>query len=348
MTGKAPSLKDYVDYANELFNDPNGVVEPESRRGSYGFIEYSTNLHADNTNIIPDISIPYGFENVWHKRKTGYRLERIKAIKGIRKIETKIYERDLNLISLEDIFDLFEFEIYMQNNYGALLEDATGKRIVVKRGRYNLDPGARASFIQKRLRKELQPFKRVIMLSTTIHQPKVQAVMPDNTNLLPIEYAIIHAWEWHGKFLKRLRQHMERRSIPWGYIGSVLHFQDSDDMNGFPQFHALFDNAWLGNIDDIAAMWPYSERQGVDIRNKAKWEKEHPGQKYTPLRLAKYLAKYLSKCLFFDNQKGVHKCHAIAAYYRVRMFNMAHEFKATKSPKNDSKSTWKYIEIKSA
>lgn len=344
MTENGRILESYVDVANDLF----GAESEGSGSGLYGFIEYSTNLHANNNDIIPSISIPYGFENVWHKRKKGYRLERIKIIKGIKKRDTKIYERDLNLITLEDIFEAFEFDIYMQNNYGALLEDASGNRIVVKRGRYNLDPGARASFIQKRLKKELRPFKRVIMLSTTIHQPKVQAIMPDNTNLLPIEYAIIHAWSWHAKFLKRLRQHMERRSLPWGYIGSVLHFQDSDDMNGFPQFHALFDNAWLGNIDEIAAMWPYSERQGVDIMTKAKWEQQHPGEKYTPLRLAKYLSKYLSKSLFYDNDKGVHKCHAIAAFYGTRMFNMSHEYKAAPKPKNETTGDWKYVGMKSA
>lgn len=344
MTEKRDTLQSYVDYANDLF----GAESEGSGSGLYGFIEYSTNLHADDNNTIPSISIPYGFENVWYKRKKGYRLETIQAIKGLRKIETKIYERDLNLISLEDIYETFEFTVYTQNNYGALLEDASGNRVVVKRGRYNLEPGARASFIQKRLRKELQPFKRVIMLSTTIHQPRVQAIMPGNTNLLPIEYAIIHAWAWHGKFLKRLRQHMERRGLKWGYIGSVLHFQDSDDMNGFPQFHALFDNAWLGNIDEIAALWPYSERQGVDIMTKAKYEQQNPGKKYTPLRLAKYLSKYLSKSLFYDEVKGVHKCHAIAAFYGVRMFNMAHEYKAAPKPKKETTGDWKYIGMKSA
>ena len=140
---------------------------------------------------------------------------------------------------------------------------------------------------------------------------------------------------------------MERHGLSWGYIGSVLHFQDSDDTNGFPQFHALFDNAWLGNIDEIAAMWEFSESQGVDIMTKAKWEKEHPGQKYSPLRLAKYLSKYLSKSQFYDKDKGIHKCHAIAAFYNVRMFNMAHEYRSVSEKKETVDNAWKYAGMES-
>ena len=341
-------LEEFADFAETLFNAPDETPEKSGFLASNGFIEYSSNLHAETPSSIPCLSIPYGFPDVWYKRKKGYDNDRLKILRERRKKDTKVYLRDLNLITLEDIYDLFENSIYLQNNYGAVLENAIGERITVKRGRYNLEPGARASYIQKRVRKELEPFKQVVMLSLTMHQPRVQEVMPDNTNLLPIEYAILHCWAWLNSFLKRLRGYMERRSLPWGYIGAVLEFQDDLDNNGFPHFHLLFTNRWLGPIDEIAALWPWCPENGVDFMTKAKWEKENPGKKYTPLRLAKYLSKYLSKAKFYDTEKGVHKCHAIAAFYGVRMFNFSHEYKAEKDLKKDNVGVWKYIETKSA
>lgn len=343
-----PDIREYVDLANELFNDPSGVVSEGRENAPYGFIEYSSNLQENQSTIIPSISIPYGFENVWYKRKKTYSLDKIKSLKEIKKRDTKIYLRDLNLITLEDEYDLFEHDVYMQNNYGALLENGSGSRIIVKRGRYSLEPGARVSHVKKRVKSELQPFKQTILLSTTIHQPKVIDIMPINTNLLPIEYAILHAWEWHNGFLKRFRDYRKRRGLPWNYIGSILQFQDDEDTNGFPHFHSMFNDRWLGDIDEIAELWPYAEHQGVDIMTKAKWEKANPGKKYSPLRLANYLSGYVSKTQFYDEIKGIHKCHAIAHFYGVRMFNMAHQYKAEKREKRIQDESWKYLGMKSA
>lgn len=344
LTVKRSDLDSYVRYADLLFNADTGG----QKGSSYGFIEYSTNLQENNPSQVPDISIPYGFENVYYKRKKGYDLERIKILKEIKKKENKIYLRNLNLTSLNDIYEIFEHEIYIQNNYGAVLENASGERITVKRGRYSLEPGARASYIQKRVKKELRPIKQVIMLSLSIYQPEVRAVMPKNTNLLPVEYAIIHCWEWLNSFLKRLRDYMKRNNLPWGYIGTVLEFQDEYDINGFPHLHVLFENRWLGPIIEIAKLWPYCPPHGVDFMTKGRWEKENPGKKYTPLRLAKYLSKYLSKSQFYDKDKGVHKCHAIASYYGVRMFNFAHEYRAIKGIEKRSDNTWKYVGVECA
>lgn len=340
---KHASLGAYTSYARDLFQ---GEVVGAGK-APYGFIEYRSNLQENNEVLTPELSIPYGFENVWYISKKGYDLERIKVIKERRKKDTRIYLRDLNLITLEDIFNVFAYDIYMQNNYGALLQDVTGRSVIVQKGRYSLKAGSRASYIQKRIKKELKPIKQVIMLSLGMHQPLIQNIMPKNTNLLPIEYAIIHAWKFLNGFLKRLRDYMARRSLPWGYIGAVLEFQDEDDYNGFPHFHILFTNSWLGPIEEIAALWPYSQPQGVDFETKSKWETKHPGQKYTPLRLAKYLSKYLSKNMFYDKDKGIHKCHAIAAFYGVRMFNFSHEYRAEKEQKAESDNVWKYVGMKS-
>lgn len=340
----ADLLQEYAEYADELFNGSSGV--------SNGFIGYSTNLQENpsppHTHEIPSLPIPYGYENVWHKPLKELNLDRIKALSEKKKKDTRIYLRELNLITPEDIFEIFRNTVYMQNNYGAVIENPSGKRVVLQRGRYSQKKGARQSYVGKRIKSEIQAIGQVIMLSLTFHQPIIQKLMPDNTNMLPIEFTILHCWEYLNAFLKRLRDYLKRRSIPWGYIGAILQFQDDKDENGFPHFHILFQNRWLGPLDEISAMWPYSPRQGVDIMTKAKWEKEHPGQKYTPLRVSKYLSKYLRKSCFFDAEKGVHKCHAIASFYGVRMFNFAHEYRPEKTMKKDTDDTWKYIGMESA
>ena len=78
-----PDIREYVDLANELFNDPSGVVSEGRENAPYGFIEYSSNLQENQSTIIPSISIPYGFENVWYKRKKTYSLDKIKSLKEI-------------------------------------------------------------------------------------------------------------------------------------------------------------------------------------------------------------------------------------------------------------------------
>lgn len=348
LTVNGSALKEYADYANLIFNGDGEPAEKLGLSASNGFIGYSSNLHSSIDPIISDLSIPYGFENVWYKRKKGLNLDRLDIIRDRRKKDTRIYLRDLNLISLEDIFELFDNTVYMQNQYGAVLENAAGKRITIQKGRYSLKPGSRQGYVQKRLKNELKPIKQVILLSLSIHQPEVERIMPDNTNLLPIEYAILHCWGWLNNFLKRLRRYVERRSLPWGYIGSVLQFQDDNDNNGFPHFHVPFSNRWLGSIEEIAELWPYSPRQGVDIMTKAKWEKKNPGKKYTPLRVANYLCKYLGKSAFYDKEKGIHKCHAIASFYGVRMFNLSHEYRAEKQVKQENNESWKYVGMKNA
>lgn len=342
-----PSLRGYIDHARAVFEVEPAGQEKGAGTAPYGFIEYRSNLQETEPLQTPTLSIPYGFQNVWFKQKKGYDLERIKIIKERRKKDTRIYLRDLNLITPEDIYSLFEFEVYMQNNYGAILQDSTGRRVSIQKNRYNLKPGSRASFIQKRIRKELKPIKQVIMLSLSMYQPEIQKLMPENTNLSPIEWAILHAWEYLNKFLKRLRDYMKRRGLPWGYIGAIMEFQDDEDTNGFPHFHVLFTNRWLGPIDEIAGLWDYAPAHGVDFMTKAKWEKQNPGKKYTPLRLAKYLSKYLSKSQFYDKDKGIHKCHAMAAFYGVRQFNFAHEYRQPKEPKEKSDVVWKFVGMES-
>ena len=141
-----PALQDYVDEWTSL----EGSVT-----ASNGFIEYSTNLPRDIETQVPEISIPYGFESVWHKAKKYYSLERIKILKEKRTRETLIALRDMNLISIEDMCDVLAHDAYMQTNYGAVIKNELGERVTITRGRYNLKPGARPAYIQKRLRNDL-------------------------------------------------------------------------------------------------------------------------------------------------------------------------------------------------
>ena len=264
----------------------------------------------------------------------------VQSMRERRKNDTKIYLRNLNLILLEDIYNLFQYEIYMQNNYGAVIENATGGRVMVMRSRYSLKPGSRADYLRKRVKSQIGGIPDVIMLSLSTYEPVVQAAMPDNTNLHPVEYAIIHCWKWLDVFQKRIKRYWKKNNVPAEWIGAVLEFQD----NGMPHFHCLIKGRWLGNIEQIKTMWDWSLPQGVDVMTKAKWEKKNPGKKYSPLRLANYLSKYLGKADFYDKEKGIHKSHAIAHFYKVRMFNFNHEYKPDKPVKKNA-GEWKYLGV---
>lgn len=246
------------------------------------------------------------------------------------------------LLTREEVFEYYENLYYRQNTFGACLENESGERVIVGNGRYNNRKGQRTSYVEKQIKSHLEGIPRVLMLTTTMYQPLVEAVMPNNTNFLPIEYAIIHAGEWHSEFIRALRKHLAKLGLPWGYIGSFLQFQDDDDTGGFPHYHDLFRNPWLGPVEEIAKLWKYSEPQGVDIMNKVKWEKKNPGKKYTPLSVKRYLSGYLKKQRYMDPKKGVHKCHAWAAFRGVRYFNFSHDYRNTEKREKGNTGVWKY------
>jgi hypothetical protein len=139
------------------------------------------------------------------------------------------------------------------------------------------------------------------------------------------------------------------RSIPWEFVGWTIEFQE----NGFPHAHMIFRGRWIGNIQEIAKLWPYCETQGVDYMTKAKYERKlrgqgkiKPGQHVSGIRLINYVTAYVSKCSkAYIEEKGVHKGYAWLAFSGGRMYNVARSYrKVNKDLKEekDLKDVWKY------
>jgi len=162
--------------------------------------------------------------------------------------------------------------------------------------------------------------------------------MSKNTNMDPVVFSILHIGAWTRNFLVKLRKYQERHGIDWRYIGWVLEFQQ----NGFPHIHILMAGDWLGNIKEIAALWPYSEPEGVDYMNRAKLKKKLRLKDVDPLRVANYIAGYVSQGAAavvkqgdkigkgrnpktWQGEPAIHRGYAWLAYFGGRIFNLAHE-----------------------
>jgi hypothetical protein len=98
------------------------------------------------------------------------------------------------------------------------------------------------------------------------------------------------------------------------------------------------------NIKEIAALWPWSESNGVDYMNRAKLRRKL-GYSVEPMRLANYLTGYVAKggeaivnpgdkykrdkgsrtWKVWDGEKSIHKCYAWLAFAGGRIFNLAHQ-----------------------
>jgi hypothetical protein len=126
--------------------------------------------------------------------------------------------------------------------------------------------------------------------------------------------------------------------------------------NGFPHVHLIFRGKWIGDIGEIAKLWPYCEPQGVDYMNKAKYERQlrskgklKPGQHASNIRLINYITSYVAKCrkaVFLkgeDKQKTlyVHKGYAWLAFAGGRLYNVARDYKKEKEAK-EKKDGWRY------
>jgi hypothetical protein len=113
----------------------------------------------------------------------------------------------------------------------------------------------------------------------------------------------------------------------------------------------IFRGKWIGDIHEIAKLWPYCPDNGVDYMNKAKYERKlrsegklKPGQHCSPIRAINYMIKYVAKCgKAFIKGSGVHKGYAWLAFGGGRMYNIAHEYRRVKAEKE--KSEWKYARV---
>jgi hypothetical protein len=256
--------------------------------------------------------------------------------------EKKLFVYDLGRFEDKDIYDWMEDQVRRQNTYGMGLISPEGKKITAQNGRWCNVKGSRSRHLYKVLKDAIGEIPDCILLTLTTHEPEVESFMPDNTNLLPVQYATIYVGKWITRFMKDLRQYQKSRGISWAFVAWVLEFQK----NGYPHIHIIFKGKWLGNIREIAKLWPYCEPQGVDYMDKRKYEQRlmregrlKPGRHVGGIRLVNYLCGYASKMSQTLTEDGVHKGYAWLAFFGGRMYNVAREYKKEKDP--EKKKDWK-------
>jgi hypothetical protein len=370
-----PSLSEYIEYAKELFRVPEwtertltgeeytetvtravkdfGIAEEDiesiseshneiGAEGPYGFIVTTDNSYTNN----------YGYGHLYHELKGPVNYKRIDTIKNLKGGRKRLYIYDLGLLDERDVYQWFADLVNRQNNTGAALISPEGKQVLSQNGRFCNKRGKRSIQIQKAFKEGIGEVLDCILLTLTTHEEEVLQFMPENTNLLPVQFATITIGSWVSKFINSLRQFQRVRGIPWEFVGWVIEFQK----NGYPHIHMIFRGKWIGDVREIAKLWPYCEPQGVDYMNKAKYEKKlrsegklKPGHHTSNIRLINYITSYVSKCgkavIIKEEDKrktvNVHKGYAWLAFIGGRMFNIAREYKKEKQAK-EKKEGWKY------
>ena len=332
--------------------------EAEKIFASYGFI-----VTKDNSD-----SNCYGYESLYYKNSGRIDFDIVNTIRDLKGGKKKISMYNLGLIEEKDIYSWFENLVYRQNSDSAEMKNEKGESIFVQSGRFCNKRGKRSVKIQKVFKEGIGPISDCILLTMATHDKEVLPVMPYDTNLNWVQYATVNIGSWISVFLDRLRKYQKNRSLPWEFVGWVVEFQQGDEkvhknnyelmQNGSPHVHIIFRGKWIGNIHDIAKLWPYCPDRGVDYMNKTKYERElkakgklKPGQHCSPIRLINYVTKYVSKCSKAVIIKGkdlkkiayVHKGYAWLAFSGGRMYNVAREYKREKVEKE--KSEWKYSRV---
>ena len=257
-------------------------------------------------------------------------------------LENKLFVYELGLLTEEDIYHWFEDLVRRQNSYGIGLISPEGKTIVAQNGRWCNARGRRSIHIQKVFKEGVGEISDCILLTLTTHEAEVRSFMPDRTRLLPVQFATIYIGSWISTFIRKLRKYQKRNGIPWEFVGWTLEFQE----NGYPHVHMIFKGRWIGSIQDIAALWPYSEPQGIDYMDKRKYERQlisqgklKPGRHVSCIRLISYVTAYVSKCSQALTKDGVHKGYAFLAFFGGRLYNVAREYK--KEKKQEKQEGWR-------
>ena len=171
--------------------------------------------------------------------------------------------------------------------------------------------------------------------------------MPDNTNLLPVQYAICNIGRWLRYFLKRLMQYQKTQGISWEYVGYVLEFQK----NGYPHAHIIFRGNYLGDIKKIAGLWPYCAPQGIDYSDRKKYERQLRKEgklgygHVKGIALVNYVCAYVGKAKNgVDKELGVHRSYAWMWFAHTREFNVSHRYRSDKE-NNKPKRNWTFKKV---
>ncbi|MGD0237197.1 MAG: hypothetical protein ABSC55_22040 [Syntrophorhabdales bacterium] len=259
--------------------------------------------------------------------KIGAHIEKIRSRKD------REYFYNLNLITDDDIHGGFARCVASQRAYGHMFRNReTGEKINARdKGRWG-HPRAYLWNVRRKIKEEMGICKNPIMLTLSVSPKIVERRLPGNTNMVPIAWFIFHLGEFLSQFGQRLWKYQKKEKIPWSFVAWVLEIGES----GWPNIHWIFEGPWIGDIGDIAKLWPWSEPQGVDISDVAKLRKRHPEKKYTPLYLVNYITKYVTKGTDAFVGGKVHRSWAWVYFAGLRMFAIRNSI-LQKGPKTPGK-----------
>lgn len=77
-------------------------------------------------------------------------------------------------------------------------------------------------------------------------------------------------------------------------------------------------------MNKLCEYWPYCEPQGVDISDLKKLRKRYPRKAFSPLSVANYATRYVSKSGEAIKEGKIHKGYAWLAFTGGRIFNIRH------------------------
>jgi len=298
-------LESYVQEAKEVF-------------GSYGLVVLRANDIAD--------SLQHGWSDLYFPLKNLHVERRYKAIQGIRGCrgrESRLWLFEHNVIDEGDIYAWFYDLVWRQNNQAVVLNTSEGKKSFESfHGRWN-KKRPWGYQVRKRLGGVLESIENPLLLTLSLSDKLIYRLMPVNTNLDVVSFAIKEVGGWVRLFRKRLFMYQQRRSIDWQFKGWVIEFQEQNN-RGFPHVHMIFAGNWMGRINEIQSLWPYGR---ADLTTKKDVQRRFPGRSVEGVRLANYLTKYVSKAGSAITENGIHKGYAWLAFTGGRVFAIKHERK---------------------
>jgi hypothetical protein len=286
----------------------------------YNKIKAIRNMHK---KAIPQVS--WNLEKNINESVKDEKGKIVKAYQPKREItqrENRLYFFENGMIEEKDVYAWFDDLVFRQNNQSVVIDTAEGKKAIENlSGRWN----KKRPFgyqIRKRLKQVCQKLENPILLTLTLSDKKIIPLMPFNTNMDPVIFAIFMIGKWIQSFEDTFYKFQKRKKIDWSMIGWAIEPQKENN-NGFPHVHMIFDGKWLGDIREIEKLWGLGS---VDYLDKKKLVKRYPGRKISSLRVANYLTKYVSKSGKAVSDEGVNKFYAWVAYFGARLF-------AVKKPK---------------
>lgn len=169
---------------------------------------------------------------------------------------------------------------------------------------------------------QVKGLRRVKHLILTFSPDKLENMYPDWWTFGIEAYAAVMGGYYVSEFLRKYRAHKKKVSQKNNFITWVMEFTE----NGLVHFHMLFFGVWVASIDDLAAMWPWCDKNGIRF---GKPIKHHDNGAV----LASYLTRYITKSLnnIGGNNPIIKKkmllIRALLWVYKRRLYNMRHKVK---------------------